>query len=130
MPISDSITIQRNNLMPLVDDLRQINNRTRNRVAVKTNTKLTLMYWHIGELINREVLGNERTECGKQIVATVSAQLMWSHITEIFTLKERPSAGILPGVGCFRKMVYSPAAQRPGSRPPALGESPGGIIAK
>ena len=118
MPISDSITIQSNNLMPLVDDLRQINN------------KLTLMYWHIGERINREVLGNERTECGKQIVATVSAQLMWSHITEIFTLKERPSAGILPGVGCFRKMVYSPAAQRPGSRPPALGESPGGIIAK
>ena len=33
------------------------------------------MYWHIGERINREVLGNERAEYGKQIVSTVSTQL-------------------------------------------------------
>ena len=33
------------------------------------------MYWHIGERINREVLGNERAEYGKQIVLTVSRQL-------------------------------------------------------
>ena len=61
--------------MPLVDDLRQIINQTRNRVAVNVNAELTLMYWHIGERINREVLGNERAEYGKQIVATVSRQL-------------------------------------------------------
>jgi len=34
-----------------------------------------MMYWHIGECINREVLGNKRAEYGKQIVATVSQQL-------------------------------------------------------
>ena len=34
-----------------------------------------MMYWHIGERINREVLGNQRAEYGKQIVATVSRQL-------------------------------------------------------
>ena len=64
--------------MPLVDDLRQIINQTRNRVAVNVNaelTELTLMYWHIGEHINREVLGNARAEYGKQIVLTVSRQL-------------------------------------------------------
>ena len=61
--------------MPLVDDLRQIINQTRNRVAVNVNAELTLMYWHIGERINREVLGNERAEYGKQIVLTVSRQL-------------------------------------------------------
>ena len=33
------------------------------------------MYWHIGERINREVLGNERAEYGKQIVSAVSTQL-------------------------------------------------------
>lgn len=33
------------------------------------------MYWHIGERINRDVLGNQRAEYGKQIVATVSRQL-------------------------------------------------------
>ncbi len=74
--MADSITIQKNsNLMPLVDDLRQIINQTRNRVAVNVNAELTLMYWHIGERINREVLGNERATYGKQIVATVSRQL-------------------------------------------------------
>jgi hypothetical protein len=33
------------------------------------------MYWHIGERINREVLGNERADYGKQIVSAVSTQL-------------------------------------------------------
>jgi len=74
--MADSITIQKNsNIMPLVDDLRQIINQARNRVAVNVNAELTLMYWHIGERINREVLGNERAEYGKQIVATLSQQL-------------------------------------------------------
>jgi len=73
--MADSITIQNNNIMPLVDDLQQIINQTRNRVAVNVNAELTLMYWHIGERINREVLGNERAEYGKQIVLTVSQQL-------------------------------------------------------
>ena len=73
--MSDSITIQNSNIMPLVDDLRKIINQTRNRVAVNVNAELTLMYWHIGERINREVLGNERAEYGKQIVSAVSTQL-------------------------------------------------------
>lgn len=64
-----------NKITPLVDDLRQIINEARNRVAVNVNAELTLMYWHIGERINREVLGNERVEYGKQIVVTVSRQL-------------------------------------------------------
>lgn len=74
--MSDSITIQKNsNIMPLVDDLRQIINQTRSRVAVNVNAELSLMYWHVGERINREVLGNERAEYGKQIIATLSQQL-------------------------------------------------------
>ena len=86
--MSDSITIQKNsNIMPLVDDLRQIINQTRNRVAVNVNAELTLMYWHIGERINREVLGNERAEYGKQIVATVSRQLQEEFGTKGFDVK-------------------------------------------
>lgn len=73
--MADSITIQNNNIMPLVDDLRQIINHARSRVAVNVNAELTLMYWHIGERINREVLGNERAEYGKRIVSAVSTQL-------------------------------------------------------
>ena len=59
----------------LIGDLRQIIEQARNRVAFTVNSELTMMYWHIGERINREVLDNQRAEYGKQIVATVSRQL-------------------------------------------------------
>lgn len=60
---------------PLLRDLRQIIDQARYRVATVANRELTLMYWHIGDRINREVLGNSRAEYGKQIVSAVSAQL-------------------------------------------------------
>ena len=59
----------------LIGDLRQIIEQARNRVAFTVNSELTMMYWHIGERINREVLDNQRADYGKQIVATVSRQL-------------------------------------------------------
>lgn len=59
----------------LMVDLCQIINEARSRVASTANYELTMMYWHIGERINREVLGNQRAEYGKQIVSTVVTQL-------------------------------------------------------
>lgn len=59
----------------LMQDLRQIIEQTRVQVATTANYALTTMYWHIGERINRDVLGNQRAEYGKQIVATVVRQL-------------------------------------------------------
>ena len=63
----------------LMKDLRHIIDSARQRVAVTANAELTMMYWHIGERINREVLGNQRAEYGKRIVATVSRQLQESY---------------------------------------------------
>jgi len=59
----------------LIQDLRQIINQARGHVAATANYELTIMYWHIGERINRDVLDNQRAEYGKQIVATVARQL-------------------------------------------------------
>ena len=59
----------------LIQDLRQIIEQARGRVAATPNYELTMMYWHIGERINREVLDNQRAEYGKQIVSAVSTQL-------------------------------------------------------
>ena len=59
----------------LIGDLRQIIDQARNRVAFTVNSELTMMYWHIGERINREVLDNQRADYGKQIVAQVARQL-------------------------------------------------------
>lgn len=49
----------------LIQDLRQIIEQARGHVAAKANYELTMMYWHIGERINREVLDNQRAEYGK-----------------------------------------------------------------
>ena len=59
----------------LIQDLRQIIEQARGHVAATANYELTMMYWHIGDRINREVLDNQRAEYGKQIVATASRQL-------------------------------------------------------
>ena len=59
----------------LIKDLRQIIEQARGRVAATANYELTMMYWHIGERINREVLGNQRAEYGKQIVSAIATQL-------------------------------------------------------
>lgn len=53
----------------LIQDLCQIIEQARGHVAATANYALTTMYWYIGERINREVLGNERAEYGKQIVS-------------------------------------------------------------
>jgi predicted nuclease of restriction endonuclease-like (RecB) superfamily len=78
---------QTTNINNLVDDLRKIIDGARGRVASTANYELTLMYWHIGERINREVLGNERAEYGKQIVSTVSTQLRAAYGTKGFELR-------------------------------------------
>lgn len=52
--------------MALLSDLRQIVEQARQTVALTVNSELTLMYWHIGERINREILKNERAEYGKK----------------------------------------------------------------
>ena len=51
----------------LIQDLRQIIEQARGQVAATANYAQTMMYWHIGERINREVLGNQRAEYGKLI---------------------------------------------------------------
>ena len=61
--------------LSLIKDLRQIIEQARGHVAATANYELTMMYWHIGERINREVLGNQRAEYGKQIVAQAATQL-------------------------------------------------------
>ena len=59
----------------LFKDLCSIINQARCSAAQKVNAHLTLMYWHIGERINREILKAKRAEYGKNIVETVSKQL-------------------------------------------------------
>lgn len=59
----------------LILDLRQIIEQARNHIASTANYELTMMYWHIGERINRDILDKKRAEYGKQIIESLSQQL-------------------------------------------------------
>jgi len=63
----------------LLDDIRQLIEDSRSRLAVTVNSALTLLYWHIGHRIHTEVLKGERAEYGEQIVATLAKQLETSY---------------------------------------------------
>ncbi len=59
----------------LLADLRQLIQQARQAAAVAVNMSLTMLYWQMGQRIQREVLGHRRAGYGEQIVATVSRQL-------------------------------------------------------
>jgi len=63
----------------LMQDLRHIIEQARGHVAATANYEQTMMYWHIGERINRDVLGNQRAEYGRQIVSQVATQLQYEY---------------------------------------------------
>lgn len=65
--------IQTNNLF---DDLKNLIEQTKKNVAVQVNSSLTLLYWTIGKKINDDILQNKRADYGKEIVYSLSAQLV------------------------------------------------------
>ena len=60
----------------LAADVRSMIAQTRDGVARTVNVGMTLLYWRIGKRIQLEVLQNERAEYGKEIVSTLSRQLV------------------------------------------------------
>ena len=72
----------------LLNDICHIIEAARQRVAINVNRELTLMYWSIGERINKEVLQNQRAEYGKAIVSTLSTQLPWSAFLEVLPVED------------------------------------------
>lgn len=60
----------------LLSDIRNIISETRAGVATAVNAGLTLLYWRVGKRINKDVLSHERADYGKEIVVTLSRQLV------------------------------------------------------
>ncbi len=59
----------------LTEDLKQLINEARQKVAVTVNAETSLLYWNVGWRIKNEVLENERAGYGKQIVLKLSQKL-------------------------------------------------------
>ena len=60
----------------LLKDIRRLIEGARSAVAKTVNIELTLMNWHIGKRIREEVLKGGRADYGKQILATLSQELV------------------------------------------------------
>lgn len=61
---------------PLLADIRSLIESARAHVAQTANATHTLLYWHVGQRILRDVLNEQRAEYGKQILATLSQELV------------------------------------------------------
>jgi len=60
----------------LVGEIKTLIEKSKHQVAVAVNATITMLYWNIGKKINDEILKELRAEYGKQIVATLSHQLI------------------------------------------------------
>ncbi len=59
----------------LLTELSQLIEQSQQQVVSQANSTLTMLFWHIGNRINKEILQNKRADYGKQIVSTLSTQL-------------------------------------------------------
>jgi len=60
----------------LIGDIRRLIETARQNVAVTVNAGLTILYWQIGSSIRQDILKEKRAEYGREIVVTLSRQLV------------------------------------------------------
>ncbi|MBC7475999.1 MAG: DUF1016 domain-containing protein [Candidatus Sericytochromatia bacterium] len=56
-------------------EIKQLIEQSKNKIAISVNSEMSLLYWNIGNRINRNILENKRAEYGKHIVAILAGQL-------------------------------------------------------
>lgn len=74
MPLPSSLDLSA--VKPLLGDLRQLIEQTRQQLAQSANSALTLLYWQIGVRISLDWLHNGRAAYGQEILPTLSAKLV------------------------------------------------------
>lgn len=60
---------------PLLEDIQQLINKSRQKVALDVNAELTILYWKIGHRINIEILQKNRAGYGQSIIENLSRNL-------------------------------------------------------
>lgn len=63
----------------LVVELNEMIDQARASIAMSINSTLSLLHWHLGSRIYKEILKEERAEYGRAIVPTVSRQLTFQY---------------------------------------------------
>ena len=60
----------------ILNEIISIVENSKNQLVVQANSVLTLTFWNVGNRIKKEILKDERAEYGKQIVVTLSRDLV------------------------------------------------------
>lgn len=60
---------------PLLSDIRQLIETTRERTVFTVNSEITLLYWNIGHRIQTQVMGGQRASYGKETISLLAQQL-------------------------------------------------------
>lgn len=71
----------------LFKDVSALIDSAKAEVAAVVNTGMTLLYWHIGDRINCELLNNERAKYGQKTIATLAEQLTQQYGGNQFSLR-------------------------------------------
>lgn len=73
------------NLPDLLNDLRQLVQNARSRAAANINSKLVMLYWHVGARLTLE-LATPRAAYGEQIMRISAHYRIWRWFQSIFCL--------------------------------------------
>jgi len=59
----------------LMKDLKDLVAQTKSQLAIQVNSAMVVLYWKIGDRINKDILENKRAQYGKEIIVQISRQL-------------------------------------------------------
>lgn len=60
----------------LFNEIKTIVAQSKQQIAVSVNATMSMMYWQVGKSINNHILNNKRAAYGKQIVKSLSLELV------------------------------------------------------
>lgn len=63
------------NISNLFSEIKLLIEEARQAVAVTLNAATTLLYWNIGERVNKDLLWNKWAQYGKEVVKSLSSKL-------------------------------------------------------
>ena len=56
----------------IIADIRLLIDQSKLNISKTINSQMTILYWHIGKRIRKEIIGSERAEYGEQIVKNLA----------------------------------------------------------
>lgn len=60
----------------LVQEIRSLVDQGKKQVTQAVNASIAFTYWHIGNLINKDILNHQRAEYGKQVIEGIAQELV------------------------------------------------------